>query len=112
MVAQQQAEMKAQAQDQLNALVTMGDLKFQAFMDVVKSRDDDTLIPVDKILVMDHTINAGVTNNADNIKRAVTSAGKAFASGDILDGKSSFFSLLCTAHGSNDRYHRYHRRRH
>ncbi|KAJ7252194.1 hypothetical protein C8J57DRAFT_1137865, partial [Mycena rebaudengoi] len=91
MIDKQQADMKAQAQDQLNALITMADLKFTAFMNTVKDTSDDTMIPIDKILIMDHTVNAGVTNNSENIKKAVTGAGKAFASGNVLDGKSPFF---------------------
>ncbi|KAK7013654.1 hypothetical protein R3P38DRAFT_2410067, partial [Favolaschia claudopus] len=85
-VNQQNEQMKAQAQDQLNALLTMADLKFTNFMATVKDTSDSTLIPVDKILVMDHQVNAGVTNNADNIKNAISSAARAFASNDILTG--------------------------
>ncbi|KAJ7140595.1 hypothetical protein C8R43DRAFT_829520, partial [Mycena crocata] len=87
----QQADMKAQAQDQLNALLLMADLKYTNFLNTVKDTTDNTMIPVDKILLKDHEENAGVSNNADNIKKAITSAGKAFASGDVLDGKYSFF---------------------
>ncbi|KAJ7140594.1 hypothetical protein C8R43DRAFT_892774 [Mycena crocata] len=93
MINKQQGELKAQAQDQLNALLTMADLKFTAFMDSVKDRDDSSTIPIDKILVMDHSVHAGVTNNADNIKNAVTNAGKAFASGHVLDGITGIVSV-------------------
>ncbi|KAJ7252195.1 hypothetical protein C8J57DRAFT_1077533 [Mycena rebaudengoi] len=87
MIDKQQADMKAQAQDQLNALLTMAELKYTNFLKTVKDTTDKTLIPVDKILRMDHIVNAGVTNNSENIKKAISSVGKDFTSGNILDGK-------------------------
>ncbi|KAJ7649972.1 hypothetical protein FB45DRAFT_997151 [Roridomyces roridus] len=50
-----------QAQDQLNALLTMAQLKYDNFM-------------------------GQVTQTGDNVKKAVSSAVTAFAKGDILDG--------------------------
>jgi hypothetical protein len=64
----------------------MAALKYKNFVARVKDASDSTLIPVDKILVMNYQVNAGVTNNTDNIKTAITNAGKAFVSGDSLDG--------------------------
>ncbi|KAJ7743294.1 hypothetical protein B0H14DRAFT_2406990 [Mycena olivaceomarginata] len=86
LVNKQQGDLKTQAEDQLNALLTMADLKYNNFMAQVKDTSNSTLIPVDKILVMDYQVTAGVTSNPDDIKNAITKAGKAFASGDILDG--------------------------
>ncbi|KAJ7020833.1 hypothetical protein C8F04DRAFT_1241699 [Mycena alexandri] len=92
MINQQQAEMKAQAQDQLNALLTMADLKYQNFLGTVKEKMDRSTVPVDKILILDHSVHAGVTNNADNLKKTVSTAGKAFASGEVLDGVTAVIS--------------------
>ena len=74
------------AQDKLNALLTMAQLKYDNFMATVKDTADSTLIPVDKILMRDWAVNAGVTNNPDNIKKAISDAAGAFASNDILAG--------------------------
>ncbi|KAJ7743290.1 hypothetical protein B0H14DRAFT_2842715 [Mycena olivaceomarginata] len=84
----QQGDLKAQAEDELilSALLIKAALKYNNFVAQVKDASDSTLIPVDKILVMNYQVNAGVTNNADNIKTAITNAGKAFVSGDSLDG--------------------------
>ncbi|KAJ7020834.1 hypothetical protein C8F04DRAFT_1274446 [Mycena alexandri] len=85
-VDKQQADMKAQAQDQLNALLTMADLKYQNFIATVQNIDDHTLIPIDKIIIKDHTVSAGVTSDSSNLKNAISGAVKDFAKGDVLDG--------------------------
>ncbi|KAF8185836.1 hypothetical protein K438DRAFT_1973680 [Mycena galopus ATCC 62051] len=85
-IDKQNADLKAQAQDQLNALLTMADLKYTTFLTTVKDTSDSTMIPIDKILLMDHAVNAGVTNNTQNIQTAITTAIGAFAGGDILTG--------------------------
>ncbi|KAJ7847843.1 hypothetical protein B0H14DRAFT_3453553 [Mycena olivaceomarginata] len=85
-VNKQQGDLKAQAQDQLN------------------DTSDSTLIPVDKILVMDYQVKAGVTSNADNIKTVITNTSKVFGNpssdtfGPILSsgtlGSGTFGSIL------------------
>lgn len=86
-IDKQNEDMKAQARDQLNALLTMADLKYQNFMASVKDTSDSTLIPIDKLLLMDHQVSASVSQNSQNIQGAIKKAVGAFASGNILDGK-------------------------
>jgi DNA anti-recombination protein RmuC len=109
-IEQQQEAMKAQAQDQLQALLTMATVKQNIFLKTLKDSTDNTLIPVDKILEQGHSVQAGVSSDASNLKNAITGAINDFAKGDILDGKSSVFPLLfCTPSTAVDRDHRCHR---
>ncbi|KAJ7321875.1 hypothetical protein DFH08DRAFT_818251 [Mycena albidolilacea] len=64
-INKQQGDLKAQAKDQLNVLLTMADL--------------NALIPVDKILVMNYN------SLPDNIETVITNTGKVFVSGNILN---------------------------
>nr|GAT47668.1 predicted protein [Mycena chlorophos] len=96
-VNQQNGDLKNQAQDQLNALLTIADLKFNAFMSTVKDTSDNTLIPVDKILLMDHVVNAGVSQDTSALTNAIKTAAGAFASDDIVDGLTAVIGAGLTA---------------
>ncbi|KAF7292586.1 hypothetical protein MIND_01156100 [Mycena indigotica] len=80
---------KKDAQDSLNALLAMAEMKYQTFLSSVKDKSDTTMVPVSKFLLMDHSVNASVKKDNEKVKKAVTGAVSAFASGAILDGVSA-----------------------
>ncbi|KAJ7608770.1 hypothetical protein FB45DRAFT_1039438 [Roridomyces roridus] len=87
LVKEQGDGFKAQAQDQLTALLTVAELKYDNFIGQVKSTADNTPFPINKILSSDHVVHAKVTQTGENVKNAVSSSTvTAFAKGDILDG--------------------------
>ncbi|KAJ7835866.1 hypothetical protein B0H13DRAFT_1913356 [Mycena leptocephala] len=100
-IADQNGDLKAQAQDQLNALLTMADLKYSNFIASVKDSSDNTLIPIDKLLLMNHSVSAAVTQNTTNITDAITAAAKGFASGQILEGEFSNHGEIGTSEKKN-----------
>ncbi|KAJ7608775.1 hypothetical protein FB45DRAFT_1039443 [Roridomyces roridus] len=80
-------KLDAQAQEELNALLTKVGLKYDDFVKQMKSTADNTLIPISKILSSGHVVHAKVTQTGENVKNAVSSSKvTAFAKGDILDG--------------------------
>ncbi|KAJ7608768.1 hypothetical protein FB45DRAFT_763039 [Roridomyces roridus] len=89
LVKEQNDSLKAQAQDQLTALLTMAELKYENFMGHVKSTADKTLIPVNKILLSNHVVHAKVTSTGEGVQNAVKDTVTAFAKGDILTGVTS-----------------------
>jgi hypothetical protein len=84
--AQVQAD-KEKARDSLDSLLALADTKYQVFAANIHNDADAKLIPVHKVLLWDHQVQAGVSQNGDNIKNAVAKAAGAFAKGDILDGR-------------------------
>eukprot|EP01084_Bolivina_argentea_P222105 376022_1 len=80
------AEDEKEANDVLNSLMEIAKKNLELFEVEIRSDTDKHLLPIDKIIISDHVIQCSVSKNADNIKNAVSSTIKNFASGNFVNG--------------------------
>ncbi len=99
-----------EANDALNSLETMAQLKFEAFSQKIHNSSDSVVIPVDKILVSDHVVHISASMDSSVVGKAVKDVAGKFASGKILDGATwSFHPLHIPIRSLQSRFvHRYH----
>lgn len=91
-----QDEKKKQAEDALNALVTVAnDKQIIHYQSVVSNAMDAKLLPIHHVVTKMQRINCGVSKDPSGLKKSIGDAVKNFVKGEIVRLKSLHF-LACS----------------